>query len=46
MCSDLYQEEMIQALLKSSISGRSSKIMKGEKEDENVALSSKGPSQE
>lgn len=42
MWSDLQQEELRQALLKSTISVSSNKGMKSE--EENVALASKGPS--
>lgn len=36
---------MRRALVKSTISGSNSKIVKSEKEEENVAFASKGPSQ-
>ncbi len=44
MWVDLQQEELRRALLKSKIRGRSSKGVKSEKGEENVALASKGPS--
>ena len=43
MWSDLLQEELRRALLKSNISGNNKKGMKTK--EENVALPSKGPSQ-
>ena len=46
MWVDLQQEELRQALLKSSISGNNNSGSKVVKEEENVALASKGPSQE
>lgn len=45
MWSDLQQEKLRRALLKSTISKSNNKGTKGEKEEENVALASKGPSQ-
>ena len=46
MWADLQQEEMRRAFLKSSISDNSNRRSKGVKEEEDVALASKGPSQE
>jgi len=45
MWSNLSQEELRQVVVKRTISRRSSKVVKGEKEEENVALGTKGPSQ-
>ena len=42
MWVDLQQEELRQAVLKSSISGSGQKVVK---EEDNVSLASKGPSQ-
>jgi len=44
MWSDLQHEEMRRALLKSTINKSNNNQTKGEKEEENVALTSKGPS--
>lgn len=45
MWADLQHEELRRALLKSTISGRRKKGMRSEKEEEDLALSSKGLSQ-
>ena len=45
MWVDLQQEKLRQDLLKSSISSNNSRRQKMVKEEENVALASKGPSQ-
>lgn len=45
MWSDLQQEEIRRELVNTSISESSNNGLKGEKEKDNVALASKGPSQ-
>ena len=44
MWADLQQEELRQAVVKSTINGSSNEPVMSEKEEENVALALKGPS--